>query len=186
MDPGFRCRGQTTEPPPLHSRCPPGGWLGLGKLGGWEAAQGARTTWVRALLGVPPTGLEGRMPPSASGLSSQEELRGLMPDVPEDSAPSGKPAPELHRDSEQHQWAEEGGRGPAEGRVGSPPLWLLLRHVCALVPGCCLDTCCGFCRLNLGYPTSLAPPAAPSGPVCVPGRMLFLWLFTSLPLLALN
>lgn len=25
------------------------------------------------------------MPPSASGLSSQEELRGLMPDVPEDS-----------------------------------------------------------------------------------------------------
>ena len=82
---------------------PPRGWLGLGKLGGWEAAQGGRTTWVRALLGVPPTGLEGRMPPSASGLSSQEELRGLMPDVPEDSAPSGKPAPELHRDSEQHQ-----------------------------------------------------------------------------------
>lgn len=82
---------------------PIGGWLGLGKLGGWEAVQGACTTWVRALLGVPPTGLQGRMPPSASGLSSQEELRGLMPDVPEDSAPPGKPAPELHRDSEQYQ-----------------------------------------------------------------------------------
>ena len=52
--------------------------------------------------------------------------------------------------------------------------------------GAALTHCCGFCRLNLGYPNSLAPPAAPSGPVCVPGHMLFRWLSTSLPLLALN
>ena len=52
--------------------------------------------------------------------------------------------------------------------------------------GAALTHCCGFCRLNLGYPNSLAPPAAPSGPVCVPGHILFRWLSTSLPLLALN
>lgn len=125
------------------------GWSGLGKLGGWGAAQGARTAWVRALLRVPPPGLEGRTPPSACVCPHRKNYEALC-----QMYQKIQPLLEnLHRNfiETRNNISEPRRVGWArEGRVGSPPPRLFLCHVCALVPGCYLDTCCEFCRLNLG------------------------------------